>query len=467
MSNKKTKNRLVAPLVTALLVTSTLGVNDAFAQRRGGNGDGTGRGGDRTGDRNGDRNGGGNGSGTDTGSGNGSGTVVVTDRQPVQILPDTWQQNYIGTPDRNLRLANNPQMRKLIENVEQFQREHAQAAKLLKEKTEQITKLVEEKAQLEASVAKLEKETVDAVAKKAELEKQVREIKQTLRGLKTSVQLAQTAFDVTSKDTAAASASLESAKQELGTLETQCTASPTPECQAKVEQQKKKVQQLTRAHAEKERLSDAAEADLKTKKDALAAAEKNISDKEAEIAKIDQQNTQRAQKIAAEKQKVAGKMAQIAQAGEAMKPIAQNEERLYNNLVGAAKAHNAFKKELQGQLLSANRHGADMGQDNGRTDGLALARRIGNDAGLTDGDVDGRRDGDRVGYGDGHRDGYQDGVRVVETVRLKMVKPSVHPKVHVLVIPMLVKEKVVMLVWPEHRVLMLHQLEPIKAIALG
>lgn len=403
MSNEKTKNRLVAPLVTALLMTSALGIDDANAQRRRGDGDGNrdGRRGDRNGDRNSDRN------GDNTG-----GTVSTPDRKPVQILPDTWQQHYIGTPDRNLRLTNNPRMAKLVDNVNNFQRQHTQAAKLLKEKKEQIIKLVEEQGKIEAAIAKLEKETVDAVAKKAELQKQIRQIKKTLRGLKTAVTLAQTAFDATAAASAEAEAKLETAKQKLGQLETQCSAAPTPECQALVDKQKQVVTRLERAAAEKKRLAEAALKDLKSKKDALATAENNIKTKEGQIAKIDQENTARAQKIAAEKQKLAAQAAKIAKAGEEMKPLAQNEERLYNNLVGAAKAHNAYKKELQGRLLSANTHGADMGRDDGRTDGLALARRIGNDAGLTDGDVDGRRDGERVGYSDGHRDGYQDGVRI-------------------------------------------------------
>ena len=392
--SKKTKSKLVAPLITALLVTSAIGIDDADAQRRRGDGDRDGRRGDRN------------------GGNNGTGTISTPDRRPVQILPDTWQRNYIGTPDRNLKLTNNPRMAKLVNNVENFQRQHTQAAKLLKQKKEQIIKLVEKQDEIETLIAKLEKETVDAVAKKAQLQKQIRQIKKNLKELKTAVQLAQSAFDATAAASAQAEAKLESAKQKLGQLETQCSAAPTPECKAKIEQQKKKVARLEKVAAEKKRLTEAAQKDLKSKKKAVTTAQNNIKKKEDQVAKLDQENTTRAQKISAEKQKLAAHIAKIAKAGEEMKPLAQNEERLYNNLVGAAKAHNAFKKELQGRLLSANTHGADRGRDDGRTDGISLARRIGNDAGLNDGNVDGRRDGDRVGYSDGHRDGYQDGVRI-------------------------------------------------------
>lgn len=405
MPTKNKKSKLVAPLLATMLVVPFLTPDDALAQQRrgdrGGNGDGQGR------DRNGNGNGGGVSGGFTNNTGtNNSGGFTTTNTVQRDRNRD-WVNEYIGKP--RFKLIDDAKLQKMARNANILEDSLTELTKVVVDKEKALKTLTDSQKAKQQEIKKLQDETVTAVAKKAELEKNIQQIKGTLPSLETKVSLAQAAVDSTGQSFAEATAKHASAVEALGKLTEQCTAAPTPECQAKVEQAKKRVEQLAKAKAEKEQLAKAAVQDLRQKKKALGEAKKKIADAQTEIGNIDTANSQRAQQIANKKQELQTLNGKVAAAAAELAPMKERHIKLQNQLNQAIIGMNAYRRDLIRDILGTNKDGAERGRYHGRTDGLGLARNLGSsygqDDGLRDGDIDGIRNGKERDYNNGYAEG--------------------------------------------------------------
>ena len=388
MKKKPRKLKVFAPLLATLLFASPLIMtpDSVFAQQNG------------RGNRGGD-------------NGNSTGGFTTGPTIPINNSKE-WKNQFVGKP--SFRLVDDKKMKKLNRNMDIVFNSYDDVSKVVKAKEKILKNLTTQQTKNIQELKKLEKEVIQAVAKKAKLQQEVTALTKALPSLKQKVDLAKAAVDSTAAALAEAGVKLAKAKRRLLKLTAQCSATPTPACQAKVEQAKKNVQRLTNIKKQKETLATAAVTALKGKKAALKRANDQIIKKKSLIFAINSANTIRAHKITQVKAKIKTQKVKINTASAQLAQVKASQLKIHTHLNASITIRNQYRGRLIKDILRANREGEDAAAFDGRKDGLDLARGLGSSYGQEDGLRDGNEDGVRDGKDRDYNNGYSEGVRIGE-----------------------------------------------------
>ncbi|MBK22801.1 MAG: hypothetical protein CME70_02255 [Halobacteriovorax sp.] len=308
-----------------------------------------------------------------------------------------WRNDYIGKP--SFRISDDEKLQVIRRKWKTLKAEVERLNQQIATKQTGLEKLQKDRKKLNKEISTLESQIVSALEKKNQLQAQ-------LPALKTAATNAKTAAAAAAQGEAQAKKKLDQATAKLNQAQTNCTATPTPECQAKVEQLKKRVSNLTVQHTAAKK----AAADTKA---ASVAANKKVNQTNKKIADITAANVTRTQQVTTKKTERTAVMNKIQAANNELKPLLGRQKIKTAEFKKVDQARMARRQDVITRVLRANQRGARLGRESGQREGLELAqsrgRRFGDQDGYRDGQLVGTRDGQQASYDSGHRQGDVDG----------------------------------------------------------
>ncbi len=308
-----------------------------------------------------------------------------------------WRNQYIGKP--TFRISDDQKLQVIRKRWKVLKTEVEALNKRIQTKQTALEALQKNRKKKNQEVTKLSNEIVAALQKKQQLEAKLPALKKAA----TDTQAIATAASQGEKQ---AKKQLDQAKAKLAAEETNCTAAPTPACQAKVNKMKKRVANLTVQHAAA--VKGAAETKL-----AAQAAKKSLNQTNKRITDITTANATRTTAVTAKKAELAGVDAKIKTANQQLRPMLGKQKLKTAEYKKINQARTARRQQVITKVLNANSRGARLGRESGQKEGLELAqargRRFGDQDGYRDGESVGTRDGQQASYNVGHSRGNVDG----------------------------------------------------------
>ncbi|MCO4756042.1 MAG: hypothetical protein KC478_16290, partial [Bacteriovoracaceae bacterium] len=158
-----------------------------------------------------------------------------------------WRNDYIGKP--TFRISDDQKLQVIRKRWKALKAEVDRLNQQIATKQTGLEKLQQQRKKLNKEVSTLESQIVTALTKKNQLQAQ-------LPALQTAATNAKTAAAAAAQGQVQAKKKLDQATAKLNQAQTNCTATPTPECQANVEKLKKRVSALTAQHAAAKKAAD-------------------------------------------------------------------------------------------------------------------------------------------------------------------------------------------------------------------
>ncbi len=308
---------------------------------------------------------------------------------------DRWARDYIGR--RSIHLTDDAEYVEKVEVAQNLKTQFKRDRQALLKAKKNLKTAQGKRDKIQKKINKLSDATLKAVAEKKRWQDSLPGLRTQLEGLKTQVRLAKAAAEGTSQNLQKAQQRVQKIQEKLNTTETTCTASPTPQCQKKVEKLKNRLAQAKVNVQDKRELNKAAQTDLKAKKKKRAAKRKKIAKAEARIQAIDTENGQRAVKLAEAQAQLVQANNTVAAEENTLRPIRQTFRRSKAKTLAVIQARNKYRRALTERIQRLNSLGAEVGREDGRLDGHYYAKFIGVEAGQPDGDHDGRSAGTQEG----------------------------------------------------------------------
>ncbi|WP_127715907.1 hypothetical protein [Halobacteriovorax sp. HLS] len=322
-----------------------------------------------------------------------------------------WARDYIG--NLNFQLKDDPDLARRIQKLDTAQNEFnkiSAKASVLKDK---VKKLDTERDSIVSSIDSLEKLISKEVIQKNGLTNQKKVATQKKQAAKSELDLAKAALTQATAAATEAQNAVTNLEKKLADAKTECTASPSAQCQKKVERLTQKLAQANKELSTKNEFKSTAQKNVKTKTQILARVDAQIGKLTESIAKLDNSISSNGVKLVTLKNQKKTKIEQLRVAKQELAPVEKQLESSRNVLTLAKEDKQKYRQRLIARVLDVNRRGALEGADDGHSDGRFLADRLGSYHGSRDGDSDGQNDGLRegrerersIGYSNGQVDG--------------------------------------------------------------
>jgi hypothetical protein len=329
------------------------------------------------------------------------------------VLADNqdWARDYIGT--LNFKLKDDPDLLARVRKVDSAQSAVNSVSKEVKTLQAKVDKLAKEKDSVSKSLDSAQKQITKDVIAKNKLAESKKAAVAKKKVADSELAIAKTALTQAKKDVDEATAKVSTVETKLNEAQTACTATPTPQCQKKVQKLQKRLDNAKADLATKVTFQNTVKENVKAKAKAVNRLADQITKINANIAKLDQAISSNGQKVVTLKKQLKEKKAQLQVARTNLAPKKKRLDALKTNLELAKADKKKYRQRLIARVLDVNKRGASEGAEDGHTDGRILSNRLGTYHGSRDGDLDGENDGIREGRererASGYRDGQTDG----------------------------------------------------------
>jgi hypothetical protein len=324
--------------------------------------------------------------------------------------PD-WARDYIGTLD--FKLKDDPDLSQRLRRVNTAQSEFNTISARANVQQKNLAKLVKEKRAIEVSLDSTEKEIAKEVIKKNSLNEDKKKSIAKKTAADSELQIAKAALAQANTAVDAANVKVSETEEKLQTAQTACTATPTPQCQKKVDRLKKKLATAKAEAAKKVTFQATAKENVKKKTTVVTKIAAKINSLNTEIAKLDTSISAKGKKLVSLKKQKKTKAEEVRVAKLNIAPLLKKLQASEQKLTAVKSDAKRYRERLISRVLDVNKRGSQAGADDGHVDGRVLSNRLGAYNGSRDGDADGENDGIRegrerervIGYRNGQVDG--------------------------------------------------------------